>query len=264
MQERLVAFGEYVNHHVLHHWGTPDAGTHADWLSSIGQQGLAIFHFDAVMLLVVVLVLCIIAVLARRKIGKVPSGFGLLMEKYVIFIRDEMVEPNFGGKGTGRGFIPFFCTLFLFILVSNLLGLIPIFSCVTGNINVTGALSLIFFIVTLCATVYLGGLRGLGGAFMPKGLPGPLGPLMFVMEVISFCTRTMALMIRLFANMMGGHIMLYIMAAMTAIVGSIFASPTVLVASCLYLFELFVAFLQAYVFTMLAAVFIGMMVHPQH
>ena len=70
-------------------------------------------------------------------------------------------------------------------------------------------------------------------------------------------------MIRLFANMMGGHIMLYIMAAMTAIVG-LYAAPTVLVASCLYFFELFVACLQAYVFTMLAAVFIGMMVHPQH
>ena len=76
-------------------------------------------------------------------------------------------------------------------------------------------------------------------------------------------TRTGALMIRLFANMMGGHIMLYIMAAMTAIVGW-YAFPTVLVASLLYFFELFVACLQAYVFTMLAAVFIGMMVHPQH
>ena len=263
MQERLIAFQKYVEHHVLHHWGTPDAGTHADWLSELGHQGLAIFHFDAVMLFVVVAVLAVMALLARRQIGKVPHGFGLLMEKYVIFIRDEMVEPNFGGKGAGRGFIPFFCTLFLFILTANLLGLIPIFSCATGNINVTGALALIFFALALAATARLGGVRGLFDAFMPKGLPGPLGPIMFVMD-ISFFTRTAALMIRLFANMMGGHIMLYIMAAMTAIVGSLWASPTVLVASCLYFFELFVACLQAYVFTMLAAVFIGMMVHPQH
>ena len=264
MQERLEAFQEYVEHHVLHHWGTPDAGTHADWLSSLGHNALAIFHFDAVMLFVVAAVLALLGVCARRSIGRVPHGLGLLMEKFVIFIRGEMVEPNFGGKGQGRGFIPFFCTLFLFILVANLLGLIPLFSCATGNINVTGALALVFFAVALAATARLGGVRGLAGAFMPKGLPGPLGPLMFVMEVISFCTRTIALMIRLFANMMGGHIMLYIMAAMTAIVGSLWASPTVLVASVLYLFELFVAFLQAYVFTMLAAVFIGMMVHPQH
>ena len=254
MKERLAYFQQYVDHHVMHHEGTPDASTFSEWISNLGFPKLAIFHNDVVMLLVVVLVLCLIAFLARRKIGKVPSGFGLLMEKYVIFIRDEMVEPNFGGKGSGRGFIPFFCTLFLFILVSNLLGLIPIFSCVTGNINVTGALSLIFFGVALVATVWMGGARGTLAAFLPGGLPWPMRPLMFVMEVISFFTRTAALMIRLFANMMGGHIMLYIMAAMTAIVGW-YAFPTVL---------LFVACLQAYVFTMLAAVFIGMMVHPQH
>ncbi len=263
MQERLEAFRMYVEHHVLHHWGTMDAVTHSDWLSSLGHNALAIFHFDAVMVFVVVAVLALLGVCARRSIGRVPRGLGLLMEKFVIFIRDEMVEPNFGGKGQGRGFIPFFCTLFLFILVANLLGLIPLFSCATGNINVTGALAVIFFALALGATVRHGGARGLFQAFMPKGLPGPLGPIMFVMEIVSFFTRTGALMIRLFANMMGGHIMLYIMAAMTAIVG-LYAAPTVLVASCLYFFELFVACLQAYVFTMLAAVFIGMMVHPQH
>ena len=245
MKERLAYFQQYVDHHVMHHEGTPDASTFSEWISNLGFPKLAIFHNDVVMLLVVVLVLCLIAFLARQKIGKVPSGFGLLMEKYVIFIRDEMVEPNFGGKGSGRGFIPFFCTLFLFI------------------INVTGALSLIFFGVALVATVWMGGARGTLAAFLPGGLPWPMRPLMFVMEVISFFTRTAARMIRLFANMMGGHIMLYIMAAMTAIVGW-YAFPTVLVASLLYFFELFVACLQAYVFTMLAAVFIGMMVHPQH
>ncbi len=264
MQERLAEFQAYVNHHVLHHWGTPDASTHADWLSSLGQQGLAIFHFDAIMLIIIALLLCAMAFWARKRIGRIPSGFGLLMEKFLIFIRDEMVEPNFGGhKGAGRKFIPFFCTLFVFILLANLLGLIPIFSCATGNVNVTGALSLIFFAVALGATVRAGGAKGLFKAFMPAGLPGPMKPIMFVMEIISFFSRTIALMIRLFANMMGGHIMLYMFAAMTAIVGW-YACPTVLVATLLYFFELFVACLQAYVFTMLAAVFIGMMVHPQH
>ena len=181
MQEQLAKFQEYVNHHVLHHEGTPDASTFSEWISGIGFPKLAIFHSDVVMLLVLVLLLCAIAFLARRKIGRVPSGLGLLMEKYVVFIRDEMVEPNFGGKGSGRGFIPFFCTLFLFILMANLLGLVPLFSCVTGNINVTGALSLIFFIVALCATVWLGGARGTLAAFLPGGLPGPMKPLMFVM-----------------------------------------------------------------------------------
>ena len=101
MKERLAYFQQYVDHHVMHHEGTPDASTFSEWISNLGFPKLAIFHNDVVMLLVVVLVLCLIAFLARRKIGKVPSGFGLLMEKYVIFIRDEMVEPNFGGKGSG-------------------------------------------------------------------------------------------------------------------------------------------------------------------
>ena len=92
MQERLEAFRMYVEHHVLHHWGTMDAVTHSDWLSSLGHNALAIFHFDAVMVFVVVAVLALLGVCARRSIGRVPRGLGLLMEKFVIFIRDEMVE----------------------------------------------------------------------------------------------------------------------------------------------------------------------------
>ena len=86
---------------------------------------------------------------------------------------------------------------------------------------------------------------------------------MFFMEAVSLFARTFALAIRLFANMLGGHIVLYAMAALTAILGLV-ALPSLALAACLYLFEVFIACLQAYVFTVLSAIFIGMMVHPQH
>ena len=86
---------------------------------------------------------------------------------------------------------------------------------------------------------------------------------MFTMEAVSLFARTFALAMRLFANMLGGHVVLYAMVSLTAIFGAV-AAPSLAVAACLYLFEVFVAFLQAYVFTVLAAIFIGMMVHPQH
>ncbi|MEG1552436.1 MAG: F0F1 ATP synthase subunit A [Kiritimatiellia bacterium] len=262
MQEKLEAFLEFVQKDVLHHWGTLDAITHKNWLSDLGHDTLAIFHFDATMLIVLTLLLCILAFVGRRQIGQLPRGFGIVLEKYVLFIRDEMVYPNFGGKA-GKKYVPYFCTTFIFILMANLLGLIPVFTCATGNINVTAALALIFLSVALTVTVRAGGVKGFISAFVPGGLPKAMRPLMFVMEIVSLLTRTFALTIRLFANMMGGHIVLYSMISLTAIVGAV-ATPSILIAVCLYFLEVFVAFLQAYVFTMLATIFTGMMVHPEH
>lgn len=266
MQEKLTAFLKYVDEDVLHHWGhmsSPDSAVHSAWLTNLGHDVLAIFHFDATMLVITTLVLCLIAVLGRKKIGRIPHGLGIVLEKYVIFIRDGIVYPHFGGAELGRRFVPFFCSIFLFIMLANLLGLIPLFTSATGNVAVTAGLALIFFGFALYSMLRIAGLRGIIPAFVPGGLPKPLRPMMFFMEVISLCTRTFALAVRLFANMLGGHIVLYAMVSLTAIFGLV-ATPSLLVAVALYLFEVFVACLQAYVFTMLAAIFTGMLVHPQH
>ncbi len=263
MQERLQAFLDYVDHHVLHHWGTLDAITHSNWLSSLGHDILAIFHFDGTMLVLCTVLLCWLAFAGRKKIGRIPQKLGVALETYVKFIRDEIVYPNFGGAAHGRPFVPFFCSIFLFIMVSNLLGLIPLFTCSTGNVCVTAGLALIFFGFAVGSALRVAGMRGTLMSFIPSGLPAPLKPIMFVMEVISFCTRTFALAVRLFANMLGGHIVLYAMVSLTTIFGLV-AAPSLAIAICLYLFEVFVACLQAYVFTMLAAIFTGMMVHPEH
>lgn len=266
MQEKLAAFLEYIDEDVLHHWGhmsSPDSAVHSTWLTDLGHDFLAIFHFDATMLIIVMLLLCAVGVLGARKVGKSPKGLGTVLEAYVLFVRDAIVYPNFGGAAHGRRFVPFFCTVFLFILLANLLGLIPLFTSATGNVAVTGGLSLVFFCFAIFSMLRIQGAKGIIHAFLPGGLPGPMKPLMFFMEVISLLTRTFALAVRLFANMLGGHIVLYAMISLTAIFGMI-ATPSLLVAVALYFFEVFVACLQAYVFTMLAAIFTGMLVHPQH
>ncbi len=263
MEEKLSAFLSYVDHHVMHHWGSLKAITGENWLSTLGHDILAILHFDAIMLVLTTLILSWIALSCRKSIGLIPKKAGILLELYVKFIRDEIVYPNFGGAHLGRRFVPFFCSIFLFITVANMLGLIPLFTTATGNVCVTAGISLIFFGFAIWSALRIAGIKGTLGSFIPSGLPGPLKPIMFVMEIISFCTRTFALAIRLFANMLGGHIVLYAMVSLTAIFG-IAAAPSLAIAVCLYLFEVFVACLQAYVFTMLAAIFTGMMVHPEH
>lgn len=266
MQEKLNAFLDYVDHHVMHHGGSLDALTHKTWLEDlevVGKDILSCFHFDATMLILATVLLGVLAWFGRKRIGMIPRGLGIVLEKYVLFIRDDIVYPNFGGAAYGRRFLPFFCSIFLFILSLNLLGLIPLFTCASGNINVTGGLASIFLCMALWGTLRQGGGRALIHALLPAGLPGPMRPMMFFMEVVSLFSRTFALMMRLFANMLGGHVVLYAMVSLTAIFGAV-AAPSLAVAVCLYLFEVFVALLQAYVFTLLSAIFIGMMVHPQH
>lgn len=262
MEERMQAFFEYIDHHVMHHGGSLDAITHKNWLSTLGHDILTIFHFDVTMLVLIVVIALVMVWRGRKKIGLMPRGFGILLEKYVLFIRDEIVYPNFGGAEHGRGFVPFFCTTFFFIFVANILGLVPLFTTATGNISVTAGLSLIFLAVSFYA-IFRKGFMNLFHVLIPSGLPSPIRPVMFVMETVSLFARTFALAVRLFANMLGGHVVLYAMISLTAIIGAA-AAPSLLVAMALYLFEAFVACLQAYVFTVLTAIFIGMTVHPQH
>jgi F-type H+-transporting ATPase subunit a len=258
--DKLDALLSFLSHHVMRHAGTADAWN----LPFVHIDALDLFHYDAVMLGVVLLVLLAVGVAVRRSYGRspVPRGFAAAIEAYVLFIRDHIVYENFGEK-EGKRFVSFFCTLFIFILTANLLGLIPLFSTATGNVNVTAALAILFMVLSLGAVVRLRGLRGLKAAFVPAGLPGALRGPMMVMEVVSFVSRVFALCIRLFANMMAGHMVIYSMTGMVVVFGWV-AFPALLMAGAMYAFELFMAFLQAYVFTLLSAIFMNMMVNPEH
>jgi len=220
-----------------------------------------------------VLMLLILPFIARRAAREhVSRGwFNNMMEAMILFVRDQVARPAIGGHGADR-FLPFLWTLFFFILFNNLLGLIPGMASATGNINVTGVLA----VMTL-ATVLMAGMRELGAVGfwigivphldVPIVLKVPLWGLMFMIEVAGLLIRHVVLAVRLFANMFAGHVVLavilgFIVATWDSNLFIPVATTSVIGVILLSMLELFVAFLQAYIFTFLSALFIGSAVHP--
>jgi len=210
------------------------------------------------------LILFAIATAAARKNRKamVPSGIGNLMESIVVFMRDEVVVPNMG-KG-GVRYMPYLLTTFLFILFMNLLGLLPYGASATGNISVTAGLAIVAFVVIQLAAIRE---QGIGGylAHLTGGVHWALWPIMIPIEVLGLFTKNFALCMRLFANMIGGHIVIL------SFIGLIFLFKTYLIAPAsigfalgVSMLELFVAFLQAYIFTMLTSLFMGLGMQAGH
>jgi F-type H+-transporting ATPase subunit a len=199
--------------------------------------------------------------LLARSWPLVPSGLRNLLEAFVVFVRDELVLPNTGEDG--RPYLPYFLTVFFFILTVNLIGMIPGFSTATGNIAVTASLSL----CTL-ALINVAGIRKFGLVhhfqnFIPHGLPVWLIPLMLPLELLGLLTRSFALCIRLFANMIAGHIVILAFLSLIFLFGSVFIAPASIAAAVgLGLLEVFVAFLQAYIFTLLSSIFVGASLNP--
>lgn len=217
-----------------------------------------------VFLWVAALLLVIFAVLAASKNSKrkVPTGFGNLVEIFVLFIRDEVAIPNMGPGGVK--YLPYLLTTFFFILIMNLSGLVPYGSTATGNVSVTGGLALIAFIMIQVSAIRAQGL-GRYLAHLTGGVHWILWPIMIPIEVLGLFTKPFALMIRLFANMIGGHIVI------VSLIGLIFVFQSYIIAPVPIAFvlginflELFVAFLQAYIFTMLTSLFMGLGMQAAH
>jgi F-type H+-transporting ATPase subunit a len=195
-----------------------------------------------------------------------------MIEAMLLFIRDDVARPAIGGHAADQ-FLPYLWTVFFFVLFSNLLGMIPGGASPTGNINVTAVLALMTF-----ATVIMAGVKELGfvgywvGIVPHLDVPGVLKPflwgLMFFIEVAGLLIRHIVLAVRLFANMFAGHVVLAVilgfilMAYNNLWVFGLVAPVSIGGVICLSLLELFVAFLQAYIFTFLSALFIGAAVHP--
>lgn len=200
-------------------------------------------------------------------------GVGLLVrhavETIVLFIRDEIIRPNLGEEGLP--YLPYFCTLFFFILACNLLGMVPFGATATGNIAVTAALALTTFCLIHVAGIRAHGFVHYVQGIVPHGVPVWLMPLLFPIELIGFLTKAFALCIRLFANMIAGHIvilslfgLIFMLGALSPTVGLTVIAPfSVVLVLFVSLLELFVAFLQAYIFTFLTGIFVGGAVH-QH
>ena len=225
---------------------------------------------NAVQMLLASLLLIVIMInVAKRyqKNGaqKAPSGFQNAVEPVITFIRDEVGKPNLGRKY--QKYMPYLLTIFFFILINNLLGLIPGSANVTGNISFTLVLAFISMIVILAST----NGHFWGHIFWPPGVPILVKLILIPVEFAGVFIKPVALMIRLFANMVAGHIviicfisLIFIFGAMNSVAGIGFSPVSLAFTVFIYFIELLVAFIQAFIFTNLTAVFIGQAFETGH
>ena len=194
-----------------------------------------------------------------------PKGSQSLIEPVITFVRDEVAKPNLGHKY--EKYLPYLLTVFFFILVNNIFGLIPGSANVTGNIAFTAVLGLISFVVILFSS----NKHYWGHIFNPPGVPLGVKFILVPVEFLSVFIKPFALIIRLFANMVAGHIIIICLISLIFIFGQLHpaagwgASPlSIAFTVFIYMIEVLVAFLQAFIFTMLTAVFIGQAFEGEH
>jgi F-type H+-transporting ATPase subunit a len=186
----------------------------------------------------------------------VPRGFVNLMELIIVFLRDEVMLPNMGPAGIK--YMPYLLTTFFYILVMNLSGLVPYGATATGNIMVTAGLAIIAFFMIQISAIKAQGLKHYL-AHLTSGTPWYLWCIMIPIEILGLFTKPFALCMRLFANMTGGHIVVLSLFGLIFMFHSFVVAPApLLFVVGIYMLELFVAFLQAYVFTMLTSLFMGL------
>ena len=231
-----------------------------------------------ILLLLVGLFTIVVFWWAAKRITTRPKKKGLvaLLEIGLVWIRDEIVYPWLGPE-RGRRYLPFFWTLFFFILFANLLGLAPFplnawERTATGNLAVTGALAAMVFVMVQVAGMKQHGWGKYWVDLVPAGTPKFLFPLVFVIEFIGLFTKPFALTVRLFANMTGGHAILLVLFGFLLGVQH-YSSPLIGAPATLasfgfilfiMLFEVLVAFIQAFIFTILTAIFTSLAVAEEH
>jgi F-type H+-transporting ATPase subunit a len=258
--ERKALVQDYIRHHVLYHVADGNASV---WnLPFIRIPALDVFRHDEIMLAVALVVLVGLFGVLYRKKQEIPHGWSNLLELFVLFVRDQIVRPYFHEEDARR-LAPVFCSFFFLILILNLLGLVPLFSAATSNISVTGALALVTAAFMVGGAVWKKGPVGFLKCFVPSGAPLPLLVVLTPVEIISFFSRVFALAIRLFANVLAGHILIFALLSMVVLFGWL-AAPVILLAVGIYFFEIFMSFLQAYIFSLLSAIFISQMAYEGH
>ena len=250
---------------------TSDHETGKETIVPVGSDGqvdaaVTVYDFSMTrnvtqMLISLALLVWIMLSVAKRYqkgVVKAPSGMQNAIEPVITFIRDDVAKPNLGRKYAK--FMPYLLTVFFFILINNLTGLIPGAANVTGNITVTLLLGIISLLVILFTT----NKHFWGHIFNPP-VPGFVKPILTIVEFLGVFIKPVALIIRLFANMVAGHmiiacliLMIFIFAELAPAAGLAFSPVSVLFTVFIYAIELLVAFIQAYIFTNLTAVFIGL------
>ena len=197
----------------------------------------------------------------KKNAGKAPKGIQSFIEPIILFVRDEIAIPNLGHRY--ERFMPYLLTVFFFIWFMDMLGLVPFFP---GSANVTGniAVTMVLAVITLLIILFNGNKYYWGHIFNPP-VPWWLKPLMIPVEIIGVFTKPFALMIRLFANITAGHILVLSLLCLPFIFqNSAVAGGSVIFTIFISLIELLVAFIQAFIFTILSALFIGMAIEEHH
>ena len=199
-----------------------------------------------------IIFITLLLLLSIKNKSLIPSRFQSISEIFYEFIAN-MVSDNIGDKG--RKFFPLIFTLFTFLLFGNMLGMLPYSFTFTSHIIVTFVLAMFVFLLVTLLGIFIHGFKFFG-LFVPKGVPMIMLPLMIPIEIISYLSRPISLSVRLFANMMAGHTMLKIFAGFIVPLG-IFGIAPLMVDVALTALEVLIAFLQAYVFTILTCLYLN-------
>jgi len=264
-EAEAIDIGEVILHHVS------DGDALIPIRIPIGSQvlDLSITKHVIMLWIAALSVFLLYSWLARRlraaENGEPKGTFTTMLEFFVSFIREQIVLPFIGPKYAST-FLPLSLTFFTFILTNNLLGLVPGAATATGNFNVTAGLATITFGAIIYAGSVAYGFIGHWKNLVPHGLPWIVYPMLIPIEIISMFVKPFALTMRLAANMTAGHIailaiMSFIFVFKSAIVGFAVSVPMM---TGLMLLEIIVSLVQAYVFTLLSSLFIGMAIHVHH
>lgn len=223
------------------------------------------------MFIVIIMMIIIFKSIAnsyKKRVGQAPKGMQNLFEPFILFVRNEVAIPSIGKKKADK-YVPFLLTVFFFIWMSNMLGLIPFI----GGFNITGTMSitLVFAAIVFIITSVSGNAHYWGHIFWPPGVPLPIKIILVPIEIMSVFIKPTVLMIRLTANITAGHIIILAFVGLVLLFGqsSAVAGYSVGVGAVLFMvfmffIELLVAFLQAYVFTLLAALYFGDATQEHH
>lgn len=232
---------------------------------SLGENGPALTNSGLFMIIAVILIAGYL-ILSTQKRALVPNRVQLVSEMLYEFVAGMVTDA--AGKA-GMKFFPFVFSLFMFVLVANLLGMIPFFFTFTSHIIVTFALAMLVFVTVIVYGFYKNGFKFLK-LFVPSGVPGYILPLIVLIEVVSFLSRPISLSVRLFANILAGHITLKVFAGFVVTMGSLGflgwlgALLPLTMAVGVTALEFLVAALQAYVFALLTSMYLNDAIHPGH
>jgi F-type H+-transporting ATPase subunit a len=219
----------------------------------IGNFDISFTNSSLYMLIATIIIIGFMLYATQKK-SLIPNRLQLIAESFYNFI-NNLIKTSIGNEG--NKFFPLIFTLFIFILFCNLLGLTPYGFTATSQLAITLSLAIIVFIAVTIFAIARNGFLGFIHMFLPSGVPNWIAPIIFLIEFFSFLIRPITLSVRLFANMVAGHVLLKVVAGFVITMGITFGFMPLLFNMVLTGFELFVAVLQAYIFTVLVCAYLG-------